>query len=166
MLDRLSGARVFTCLDLQQAYHQVRLADDDVPKTAFRTPMGMFEYKILPFGLSNAPTTFQALMNAVLGPELHHCCLVYLDDIRVFSKSPEEHLHHLETVLQRLKDAKLYAKLSKCEFGLKKVKFLGHIVSSDGIQPDSEKVKLVREWPVLDSVKACRQFVGLAQYFR
>ena len=91
---------------------------------------------------------------------------MYLDDIIVFSKSPEEHLQHLEAVLKKLKDAQLYAKLSKCEFGLKKVKFLGHIVSSHGIQPDGEKVKLVKEWPVPDSIKACRQFVGLTRYFR
>ena len=133
MLDKLSGAGIFTCLDLQQAYHQVRLNEEDISKPAFTTPMGLFEYKVLPFGLSNAPGTFQALMNSVLGPELRHCCLVYLDDIIVFSKTPEEHIGHLKAVLQRLKDAKLYAKLKKCEFGLKKVKFLGHIVSTAGI---------------------------------
>ena len=166
MLDKLSGSSVFTCLDLQQAYHQVRLNEEDIPKTAFTTPIGLYEYKVLPFGLCNAPSTFQALMDSVLGPELRHCCLVYLDDIIVFSKSPEEHVQQLRAVLRRLKDAKLYAKLSKCEFGLKKVKFLGHIVSSEGLQPDEDKVKLVREWPRPANVKEVRQFVGLAQYFR
>ena len=164
MLDKLSGSSIFTCLDLQQAYHQVRLDEEDVPKTAFTTPLGLFEYKVLPFGLSNAPSTFQALMNSVLGPELRHCCLVYLDDIIVFSKTPEEHLAHLRSVLQRLREAKLYCKLSKCEFG--QVKFLGHIVSGAGIQPDGDKVRLVREWPLPTDVKTCIQFVGLAQYFR
>ena len=86
LLDRLAGAKVFTCLDLQQAYHQVKLHPDDIPKTAFTTPMGLFEYLVLPFGLSNAPSTFKSLINKVLGPELSHCVLVYLDDIMVFSK--------------------------------------------------------------------------------
>ena len=166
MLDKLSGSSIFTCLDLQQAYHQVRLNEEDIPKTAFVTPIGLFEYKVLPFGLCNAPSTFQALMNSILGPELRHCCLVYLDDIIVFSKTPEEHLQQLRTVLQKLQKAQLYAKLSKCEFGLKKVKFLGHVVSNMGIQPDEDKIRLVRDWPTPRNVKECRQFVGLAQYFR
>lgn len=166
MLDRLSGAKFFTCLDLQQAYHQVRLTEEDVPKTAFTTPMGLFEYKVLPFGLCNAPSTFQALMNTVLGADLRHCCLVYLDDIIIFSKTPAQHLQHVEAVLSRLAEKQLFAKLSKCEFGLSKVKFLGHVVSGEGIQPDGDKVKLVKGWPVPTSVKDLRQFVGLAQYFR
>ena len=153
MLDKLSGSSIFTCLDLQQAYHQVRLNEEDIPKTAFITPIGLYEYKVLPFGLCNAPSTFQALMDSVLGPELRHRCLVYLDDIIVFSKSSEEHVRQLRAVLQRLKDANLYAKLSICEFGLKEVKFLGHIVSQEGLQPDEDKVKLVRDWPTPRDVK-------------
>ena len=110
MLDRLSGSSISACLDLQQAYHQVRLSEEDVPKTAFTTPIGLFEYKVLPFGLCNAPSTFQALMNSVLGPELRHCCLVYLDDIIVFSRTPEEHVEHLRAVLQKLQDAEALCK--------------------------------------------------------
>ena len=166
MLDRLAGAKIFSALDLQQAYHQVRLNPEDVPKTAFTTSMGLFEYKVLPFGLSNAPSTFQALINSILGPELRHCCLVYLDDIIIFSKNTEEHLVHLRAVLERLRSAHLFAKLSKCKFALSFVKFLGHIVSAAGIQPDPDKVAIVRDWPVPADLKATRQFVGLAQYFR
>ena len=166
MLDKLAGASMFTCLDLQQAYHQVRLEEEDVPKTAFTTPIGLFEYKVLPFGLSNAPSTFQSLMNSVLGTELRHCCLVYLDDIIVFSKDPAEHVHHLRAVLDRLRAHKLYARLSKCKFGLTQVKFLGHVVSSKGIEPDADKIRIVRDWPTPTSIKECRSFVGLAQYFR
>ena len=151
---------------MQQAYHQVRLHSDDVPKTAFTTSLGLFEYRVLPFGLSNAPSTFQALINSVLGPELRHCCLVYLDDIVVFSKSAPEHLEHLQLVLSKLKKAQLYAKLSKCKFGLTSVKFLGHIVSENGLEPDPAKVGIVQDWPVPLNVKQVRQFVGLAQYFR
>ena len=166
ILDKLSGATVFSCLDLQQAYHQIRLRDEDVHKTAFTTSMGLFEYRVLPFGLSNAPGTFQSLINSAIGPELRHCCMVYLDDIIVFSKDPEQHVEHLRQVLQKLQRAQLYAKLSKCKFALSSVKFLGHVVSAAGINPDPEKTAIIRDWPQPQSVKELRQFVGLAQYFR
>ena len=139
LLDKLSGSKIFSCLDLQQAYHQVRLHQDDVPKTAFTTPQGLFEYMVLPFGLSNAPSTFQAVINSILGPELSNCCSVYLDDIMIFSKSPEEHLLHLRMVLKKLQEANLYAKLSKCRIALTAVKFLGHVVDEHGILPGPEK---------------------------
>lgn len=166
LLDRLTGAKVFSCLDLQQAYHQIRLQPADIPKTAFTTPQGLYEYLVLPFGLTNAPSTFQALINSVLGPELRHCCLVYLDDIVVFSTNPEEHLMHLRLVLSKLQSANLFAKLSKCRFALSSVKFLGHVVDQHGILPDPDKVKTVLDWPVPTNVTEARSFVGLAQYFR
>ena len=166
LLDRLTGAKIFSCLDLQQAYHQVRLHPDDVSKTAFTTPVGLFEYLVLPFGLSNAPSTFQALINSVLGPELSNCCLVYLDDIVVFSDTPEQHIQHLRLVLSKLQGSKLFAKLSKCRFALSSIKFLGHVVDEHGITPDPEKIKIVQDWPTPTSVTAVRSFVGLAQYFR
>ena len=121
---------------------------------------------MLPFGLSNAPSTFQKLINSILGPELSHCCLVYLDDILVFSKTAEEHLQHLRLILTKLQNAGLYAKLSKCKFALKALKFLGHIVDDHGISPDPAKVQIVLDWPTPTSVSEVRSFMGLAQYFR
>ena len=166
LIDKLSGACLFSCLDLQQAYHQIRLNDADIAKTAFTTPQGLYEYMVLPFGLSNAPSTFQSVINAILGPELHHCCLVYMDDIVVFSKNAEEHLTHLGMVLSKLQGAKLYAKLSKCRFALSSVKYCGHVVDKNGIMPDPDKVKVVVDWPTPADVHELRSFVGLAQYFR
>lgn len=166
LLDQLSGAKLVSCLDLQQAYHQIRLNADDVSKTAFTTPMGLYEYVVLPFGLSNAPSTFQAVINSVIGPGLHNCCLVYLDDIVVFSKSADEHLQHLHAVLSKLQAAHLYAKLSKCKFTLTSIKFLGHVVDGQGITPDPDKTRIVQDWPVPRNVSETRSFVGLAQYFR
>ena len=166
LLDKMTGASIFSCLDLQQAYHQIRLNQDDIPKTAFTTPQGLYEYMVLPFGLSNAPSTFQAVINSILGPELRHCCLVYLDDIVVFSKTPEEHLHHLQMVLAKLQSAKLYAKLSKCRFALSSIKYCGHVLDAKGVLPDPDKVQAVLDWPTPVDVHQVRQFVGLAQYFR
>ena len=145
LLDQLHGSTVFSCLDLQQAYHQIRLRDEDVQKTAFTTPEGLFEYKVLCFGLTNAPATFQALMNDVLHEHIGKYCLVYLDDILIYSRSPEEHLEHLKRILSSLSKHKLFAKLSKCRFALKQVQFLGHILSADGVQPDHAKVALVSD---------------------
>ena len=166
MLDKLAGACCFTSLDMQQAYHQVRLADGDVPKTAFVTPMGLYEYRVLSFGLTNAPVTFQALMNSILGPELRDHCVVYMDDIMVFSKTPEGHVLHLRRVLEQLRKHQLYAKLRKCRFAQKPVHFLGHVISAEGVLPDDSKVEVLLHWPIPNSVKEVQQFVGLAQYFR
>ena len=166
LVDRLVGATTFSCLDLQQAYHQVRLNSADIPKTAFTTPQGLYEYMVLPFGLSNAPSTFQSIINGILGPELRHCCLVYMDDIMVYSKSPEEHLTHLRQVLCKLQGAQLYARLHKCRFALSSVKFCGHVIDKNGIMPDPDKVKVVLDWPTPLDVHQLRSFVGLAQYFR
>lgn len=176
LLDRLQGAKVFSSLDLCSAYHQVRLVDSDVPKTAFRCHLGSFEYKVLPFGLTNAPSHFQAVINGVLGgfePDLNgkqvslrtFVC-VYLDDILIFSKTPEEHLHHLRIVLKRLQQHRFYVKLKKCEFDKPEVKFLGHIVSAEGVKPDPAKVKAVLAWPVPKDITELRSFLGLANYFR
>ena len=165
LLDQLHGSAVFSCLDLQQAYHQIRLRDEGVQKTTFTTPEGLFEYKVLCFGLTNAPATFQALMNDVLREHVGKHYLVYLDDILVYSRSPAEHLEHLRRILHSLHTRQLYAKLGKCRFALKQVQFLGHILSAEGVQPDHAKVALVSEWPVPTSVTAVQQFMGLANYF-
>ena len=164
LLDRLQGARVFSSLDLQSGYHQVRIADEDVPKTAFRTHKGLFEFRVLSFGLTNAPAVFQREMNRVLA-DLPFV-LVYLDDILVFSKSAEEHAEHLKQVLARLREHKLYAKMAKCFFFRDSVEFLGHVVSADGVQVDPKKVSVIREWPPLRDVHAVQQFLGLGNYFK
>ncbi len=164
LLDRLQGASVFSSLDLQSGYHQVRIADEDVPKTAFRTHKGLFEFRVLSFGLTNAPAVFQREMNKVLA-DLPFV-LVYLDDILVFSKTAEEHTEHLKQVLARLRKHKLYAKMSKCFFFRDSVEFLGHVVSKDGVQVDPKKGSVIRDWPPLRDVHAVQQFLGLGNYFK
>ncbi len=166
MLDQLHGATVFSKIDLQSGYHQVRIAAEDVEKTAFRTRYGLFQFLVLPFGLTNAPATFQHLMNSVLRPYLDKFVLVYLDDILIYSKNEAEHLRHIQTVLAVLRQHKLFARLSKCAFGLESVEFLGHIVSKDGICVDPKKVEVIKQWPTPKSQKDVRSFLGLAGYFR
>ena len=166
LLDRLHGSSVFTKLDLQSGYWQIRIKPEDIPKTAFRTRYGHFEWKVLPFGLTNAPATFQALMNKILQPYLDKFCVVYLDDILIFSRSPEEHMQHLQLVLEALEQNELYVGLSKCAFGLQEVGFLGHVVSANGIKPDPAKVTAVAEWPTPKSLKEVRSFLGLTGYYR
>lgn len=166
LLDRMYKAKVFSKIDLLWGYHQVRVAPEDIPKTAFRTRYGHYEFTVLPFGLCNAPATFQRLMNDVLMPYLDDFCIVYLDDIAIYSASPEEHLVHLEKVLTKLREHKLVAKLSKCEFGVDSMEFLGHVVSGDGISMQEDKVKAIQEWPTPKNATEVLQFKGLAGFYR
>lgn len=166
LLDRLQGAAYFSKIDLQSGYWQIRIAEEDVHKTAFRTRYGHFEWKVLPFGLTNAPATFQGLMNDIMRPYLDQFVIVYLDDICIYSKSPEEHVEHVDKVLSVLRKHKLYAGLDKCTFGVQEMEFLGHIVSKDGIKVDPKKVEAVQSWPVPQSVKEIRSFLGLTGYYR
>ena len=166
LLDRLHNATVFSKLDLDSAYHQVRIEEQDIPKTAFRTRYGHYEWKVLPFGLTNAPATFQSLMHHILHPYLDRFVIVYLDDILVYSSSESEHAHHLDLVLQALEDNQLHAGLAKCAFGLDTVEFLGHVVSPDGIRPDPAKVAAVQDWPTPTNMHQVRQFLGLTSYYR
>jgi hypothetical protein len=166
LMDRLHGARYFTKLDLTSGYNQVRIKEEDVQKTAFRTRYGHYEYRVMPFGLCNAPATFQRLMNEVFGTELDDFVLVYLDDILIYSRSKEEHVEHVRRVLELLRKHKLYAKLKKCEFGKEQVEFLGHIVTSEGVRVDPRKISAIQEWPVPRTVRDVRSFVGLAGYYR
>jgi len=172
LLDRLQGAKIFSSLDLCSAYHQVRLVPSDVPTTAFRCHMGSFEYKVLPFGLTNAPSHFQTVINSVLGGDeageaLRKFVCVYLDDILIFSKTPDEdHLRHLSVVLLRLQKHNFFVKLKKCDFNKPEVKFLGHVVSSEGVKPDPSKVQAIMHWPLPKDVSELRSFLGLANYFR
>jgi len=166
LLDKLHGAKVFSKIDLASGYHQVRIEEEDIPKTAFRTRYGHFEYKVLPFGLCNAPATFMRLMHDVLLPHLDEFVIVYLDDILIYSKSQEEHLEHVEKVLKLLREHQLMAKPSKCEFGVPSVDFLGHVLSPEGIANDPAKIRAIQDWPTPKNVKDVMQFMGLANFMR
>ncbi|GJS92295.1 putative reverse transcriptase domain-containing protein [Tanacetum coccineum] len=140
LFDQLQGACCFSKIDLRSGYHQLRVREEDIPKTAFRTRYGHFEFTVMPFGLTNAPAIFMDLMNRVCKPYLDKFVIVFIDDILIYSKSEEEHEVHLKTILDLLKKEKLYAKFSKCEFWLQEVQFLGHVVNRDGIHVDPSKI--------------------------
>lgn len=166
LFDQLKGASVFSKIDLRSGYHQVRIAEQDIPKTAFRTRYGHYEFVVMPFGLTNAPAIFMDLMNRVFHDCLDKFLVVFIDDILIYSKSEEEHAEHLRFVLQRLREKKLYAKFSKCEFWLDRVVFLGHVVTKEGIAVDPSKVETILEWVRPKTVKEIRSFLGLAGYYR
>jgi Reverse transcriptase (RNA-dependent DNA polymerase)/RNase H-like domain found in reverse transcriptase/Integrase zinc binding domain/Chromo (CHRromatin Organisation MOdifier) domain/Retroviral aspartyl protease len=166
LFDSLQGARVFSTLDLQSGYHQIRIADEDVEKTAFVTPIGSFQFRVLAFGLSNSPAIFSKVMADIFKDCIGKFACIYMDDVLLYSKNEKEHLEHLEIVLKLLQKHKLYAKLSKCSFQKQSLKFLGHIVSDKGIQVDESKVAVINEWPRPQTVKEVRSFLGLANYFR
>lgn len=166
LLDSLHGATVFSSLDLYKGYHQIRVKDEDIHKTAFRTHYGLYEFTVLSFGLTNAPAGFQTMMNSILAPYLGRFCVVYLDDILIYSKDEQEHLRHVELILQKLREHKLHVNLKKCAFGKTSVEFLGHIVEAGHIRMDPRKVQAVRDWPTPSSVTEVRAFLGLAGYYR
>ncbi len=165
LFDKLKGAKVFSSLDLAQGYHQIRIPEEDVPKTAFRTPLGHFQYKVLCFGLTNAPATFQKAMDDIFR-HLDDFCLVYMDDILIFSRTEEEHLRHLQTVLDVLRAHKYFAKLKKCEFMKQELLYLGHLVLASGLKPDPKKLAVVKDWPVPADLKGVCSFLGFANYFK
>ncbi|WVZ76338.1 hypothetical protein U9M48_024321 [Paspalum notatum var. saurae] len=149
LFDQLQGACVFSKIDLRSGYHQMKIRPSDIPKTAFITRFGLYEYTVMSFGLTNAPAYFMNLMNKVFMEYLDKFVVVFIDDILIYSKMEEEHEEHLRLVLQKLRDHKLYAKLSKCEFWLDQVPFLGHIVSKGGIMVDPSKIGGVMDWKIL-----------------
>ena len=165
-LDCLDGATIFTSLDLQLGYWQVELAEASRPLTAFTIgPLGFYECVQMPFGLTNAPATFQCLMESCLG-EMHlKWCIIYLDDIIVFSKTPEEHIERLRGVFEKLSVAGLRLKLSKCEFFKSGITYLGHIVSKDGIETEKKKVITIQEWLIPKTVTEVCSFLGFTNYY-
>jgi hypothetical protein len=164
-LINFASAKVFSKVDLRSGYHQIKIRPEDVPKTAFSTRYGLYNYLVMLFGLTNAPTHFMYLMNSVFMPELDKFVVVFIDDILIYSKSEEEHAQHLWVILQRLRDHQLYAKFSKCAFWLKEVLFLGYVISAEGIAIDPSKVQEVLDWKSPKSVTQIRSFLGLAGYY-
>ncbi len=162
----LQGAAIFTKLDLRNAYHLVRIREGDEWKTAFNTHTGHFEYLVMPFGLSNSPAVFQALVNDVLRDMVDRFVFVYLDDILIFSQNERDHVQHVRRVLQRLLENRLFAKVEKCEFHARSVPFLGFILSPEGIRMDPAKVEAVADWPTPDSRRAVQRFLGFANFYR
>ena len=146
LFDQLKGAKYFSKIDLRSGYHQLKIKESDTPKTAFVTRYGQYELTVMYFGLTNAPAYFMNLMNKVFMEELDKFVVVFINDILVYSKSAQEHEHHLRIVLEKLRAHKLYAKFSKCEFFLKKVAFLGHILTAEGVAVDPKKVEAVSNW--------------------
>src|SRR3954468_20009410 len=166
LFDRLEGACVFSKIDLRSGYFQLKIREHDIPKTAFVMRYGFYEYTVMPFGLTNAPSYFMNMMNKVFMEFLDKFVVVFIDDILIYSKSKEEHEEHLRLILEKLREHKLYAKFSKCEFWLNEVGFLGHIVPGDGVAVDPAKVSAVTEWESPKSLKEVRSFLGLARYYR
>ena len=166
LFDQLWGALVFFKIDLRSGYHQLRVRDADIPKIAFQNRYGHYEFVVMSFGLTNAPAAFMELMNRIFRPYLDSFVIVFIDDILIYSKSEADHVRHLRTVLQVLREKELYAKFSKCEFWLESVAFLGHVVTKDGIMVDPAKIAAVRDWVRPTSVTEIRSFIGLARYYR
>ena len=166
LMDQLIGASVFSKIDLRSGYHQIRVKAEDIPKTAFRTRYGHYDYHVMSFGVTNAPVVFMDYMNTIFRPYLDKFVVVFIDDILIYSKSKEEHEDHLRIVLQVLKDKQLFSKMSKCEFWLEEVSFLGHVISKGGIDDDPAKVEAVQQWEAPKTVTEIKSFLGLAGYYR
>ncbi|KAK1427944.1 hypothetical protein QVD17_16705 [Tagetes erecta] len=166
LFDQLQGSSYFSKIDLRSGYHQLRIKEEDVPKTAFRTRYGHYEFLVMPFGLTNAPAVFMDLMNRVCKPYLDKFVIVFIDDILIYSKTKDEHEQHLRMILELLRKEQLYAKFSKCEFWMREVQFLGHVVGKEGIKVDPAKIEAVKQWEAPKTPTEIRQFLGLAGYYR
>src|SRR6187401_58385 len=166
LYDQLAGSSVFSKMDLRLGYHQIKIKNGDIPKTAFVTRYGQYEYTVMSFGLTNAQATFSRLMNSIFMEYLDKFVVVYLDDILIYSKNEEEHAEHLRLVLEKLREHRLYAKFSKCEFWLPEVTYLDHVISGKGITVNPERVQAVLDWTPPETVKQVRSFLGLASYCR
>ncbi|KAJ0555858.1 putative nucleotidyltransferase, Ribonuclease H [Helianthus annuus] len=166
LFDQLQGSSFYSKIDLRSGYHQLRIQEESIPKTAFRTRYGHYEFLVMPFGLTNAPAVFMDLMNRVCKPYLDKFVIVFIDDILIYSKTKAEHEQHLRAILELLKKEQLYAKFSKCEFWLREVQFLGHVVNGDGIHVDPTKIEAIKNWETPKTPTEIRQFLGLAGYYR
>jgi hypothetical protein len=165
-LDRLKKANFFSKIDLRSGYHQMKIREQDIPKTTFTTRYGLYEFVVVPFGLTNSPAYFMNLLNKVFMEELVRFVMVFIDDILIYSEIAEEHEEHLRIMLERLRQQKLYAKFSKCEFWMEKVVFLGHVLSAEGITVDPSKVESFTKWEQPLNVIDVRSFLGIAEYYR
>ncbi|GJY58982.1 putative reverse transcriptase domain-containing protein [Tanacetum coccineum] len=166
LFDQLQGSSVYSKIDLRSGYHQLRIREEDIPITSFRTRYGHYEFQVMPFGLTNAPAVFMDLMNRVCKPYLDKFVIVFIDDILIYSKNKEEHEKHLKIILELLKNEQLYAKFSKCDFWLESVQFLSHVINNKGVHVDPAKVEAIRNWSAPTTPKEVRQFLGLAGYYR
>nr|GEY61560.1 putative reverse transcriptase domain-containing protein [Tanacetum cinerariifolium] len=164
LIDQLQGSSVYSKINLRSGYHQLRVCEEDIPKTAFRTRYRHYEFQVMPFGLTNALTVFMDLMNQVCKPYLDKFVVVFIDDILIYSKNKEEHEEHLRLILELLKKEELYVKFSKCEFWIPKVQFLGHMIDSKGIHVDPAKIKSIKDWASPKTPTEIHQFLGLAGY--
>ena len=166
LMDRLHGASYFTKIDLASGYHQIRVKEADIHKTALVSRYGSYEYTVMPFGLCNAPVTFQRIMNHLLREGLDKFVLVFLDDILIFSRTKEEHLQHIKAVLHRLRLEKFFGRFHKCEFFRTGVEYLGFDVGKDGIKPSLSKIKAILNWPTPECVTDVRSFLGICSFYR
>ncbi|GJY21425.1 reverse transcriptase domain-containing protein [Tanacetum coccineum] len=166
LFDQLQGSSVYSKIDLRSGYHQLRIKEEDIPITAFRTRYGHFEFQVMPFGLTNAPAVFMDLMNRVCKPYLDKFIIVFIDDILIYSKDEEEHGKHLKIILELLKEEKLYAKFSKCDFWLDSVQFLGHVIDRSGVHVDPAKIEAIKSWTAPMTPTEVRQFLRLVGYYR
>ncbi|KAL1942197.1 hypothetical protein VTO73DRAFT_6261 [Trametes versicolor] len=166
LLDRVQGCKVFSVIDLKNAFNLIRIREGDEWKTAFRTHLGLFEYTVMPFGLTNAPGTFQAYIQDTLRDLLDIVCVVYIDDILIFSRSQEEHDEHVKLVLERLRNAGLFANAKKCEFDRSEVEYLGYVIGADGVKMHSRKLETIADWPRPSSMRDIQSFLGFTNFYR
>ncbi|GJU65589.1 putative reverse transcriptase domain-containing protein [Tanacetum coccineum] len=166
LFNQLQGSSVYPKIDLRSGYHQLRVRDEDIPKTAFRTRYGHYEFQVMPFGLTNAPAVFMDLMNRVYKPYFDKFMIVFINDILIYSRNKEEHTDHLRIILELLRKEKLYTKFSKCDFWISIMQFLGHIIDSQGIHVDPAKIEAVENWASPTTPIEIHQFLGLIGYYR
>lgn len=166
LIDELHGATLFSKLDLRAGYHQIRIVEEDIRKSAFRTHHDHYEFTVMLFGLTNAPTTFEATMNQLLEEFLRKFVVVFFDDILIYNRSLEDHCKHLREVLELLERHSFFVRQSKCCFRVSELAYLGHIITTEGIRPDPDKVSAVESWPIPTSMRQVRAFLGLTGYYQ